>query len=429
MQIPTSLKDLESILDDPRKAAEAIESGQMAAVVKAYSRATLKPNIEAAFREVAGEHGVNRPALDTPIGAGAARTASYSNRAPGVKMDDLGFDDIGDFVKTIWHRNPYPDARMADVKRVMDAYSSVEPSAGGFLIPETFRAEIAQTALEASIIRQRATVVPMTSGSLVMPFVDETTHASSLRGGLVMYWTEEGTEGTATEAKFGRVKLEPKKLMGLGAVPNELWADAPALSTWLMQALPEALAFYEDLAFLTGTGANEPLGILNADALVAVDAEDGQEADTIVLNNVLKMFSRMLPSSLRRAIWIANIDTFTELMTLALPVGVGGVALGLVNLAAEPFPTMLGRPLIYTEKVPKLGDQGDLCFVDPSYYLVGDRQAIEVKTSEHTYFTSDQTAIKPLERVDGRPWIQSAITPVNDATNTLSPFVTLAARA
>jgi len=77
--------------------------------------------------------------------------------------------------------------------------------------------------------------------------------------------------------------------------------------------------------------------------------------------------------------------------------------------------------------VPTLGDQGDLSFLDLGYYLIGDRQAIEISTSEHAYFTSDQTALKPVERVDGRPWVQSALTPVYGST--LSPYVALAARA
>jgi hypothetical protein len=36
------------------------------------------------------------------------------------------------------------------------------------------------------------------------------------------------------------------------------------------------------------------------------------------------------------------------------------------------------------------------------------------------------TAFRVIERVDGRPWLQSAITPQNNGA-TLSPFVKLAA--
>jgi len=343
-------------------------------------------------------------------------------------MNDLGFANIGDFARTIWHRNPRPDEeRLNKVKEVMDAYSSVDPSAGGFLIPETMRSEILQIALESAIVRPRATVITMTTPTQLMPYVDSTTHVGSVFGGMVFYWTPEGGTITATEAKFGRLKLEANKLTGLAAVPNELWADAPALTSWLKQAVPRGLAFYEDIAFIDGSGAGEPLGFLNSAALIAVAKETDQVADTIYVENVLKMYSRMLPSSLGNAVWIANQNTFKELMTLSISVGVGGAPVMLVDLTKGPPITMLGRPLILSEKVPVLGDQGDLNFVDLSYYLIGDRQAVSLETSEHGYFASDETALRVIERVDGRPWVQSAFQPL--LGDTVSPFVAIAARA
>jgi hypothetical protein len=42
-------------------------------------------------------------------------------------------------------------------------------------------------------------------------------------------------------------------------------------------------------------------------------------------------------------------------------------------------------------------------------------------------FGNDQTAFRLIQRVDGRPWIQSAITPANGGS-TLSPFVELSTR-
>ena len=65
---------------------------------------------------------------------------------------------------------------------------------------------------------------------------------------------------------------------------------------------------------------------------------------------------------------------------------------------------------------------------DFGYYLIGDRQLLTVATSPHVQFINDRTVWRFIQRVDGRPWIDSAITPRN-GTNTLSPMVALAARA
>jgi hypothetical protein len=48
-------------------------------------------------------------------------------------------------------------------------------------------------------------------------------------------------------------------------------------------------------------------------------------------------------------------------------------------------------------------------------------------SSEQYKFQNDKTAFRVIERLDGRPWIQSAITPHNNGP-TLTPFVQLAQR-
>ena len=269
--------------------------------------------------------------------------------------------------------------------------------------------------------------------SLRVPFpaIDSTSNASSVYGGIVCYWTEESGALTASQAAFGRVVLEAKKLTAYTEVPNELISDsAISFEAFINQIFPEALGFYEDDAFLNGSGVGMPLGMLDAGntALVSVTAETGQPATTIVWENIIKMFARMLPGSLGRAIWIASIDTFPELATMALSVGTGGSAIWLNNGVSGPPMSILGGPVYFTEKVPTLGTAGDISFVDPGFYLIGDRQVMSATSSPHYKFASDLTAYKIIERVDGQPWIKSPITPKNGGS-TLSPFVQIATRS
>jgi HK97 family phage major capsid protein len=128
------------------------------------------------------------------------------------------------------------------------------------------------------------------------------------------------------------------------------------------------------------------------------------------------------------AVWIANNDCFPQLATMALNVGTGGSAIWLNNGVAGPPATILGRPLILTEKMQTIGDAEDIAFVDFGYYLLGDRMQMRAESSPHFKFQNDQTAYRVIERVDGQPWLQSAITPQN-GSNTLSPYITLAERA
>lgn len=366
--------------------------------------------------------------LDRMASDKARRGGLYNSRAIGAQVDGM-FETSGDYFKAIWHNTTRDAELQTKLRQLKNAFSSTIPSEGGFLIPETLRSELLRVALETAVVRSRARVIPMESLRVPFPAVDSTTNVGSVYGGIVAYWTEEAAALTASSATFGRVVLDAKKLTAYTEVPSELISDSiTSFTAYLDMLFPEALGFYEDDAFISGTGVGEPLGYLNGSAMLSVTKEAGQAADTIVWENIIKMYSRMLPSSLGRAVWVASINTFPELATMALTVGTGGSAIWLNNGVEGPPVSILGRPVIFTEKVPPLGDAGDISFVDFGYYLIGDRQAMSAMSSEHFKFGNDMTAYRIIERVDGRPWLQSAITPKNNGP-TLSPFVQIAERA
>src|ERR1039457_4577089 len=219
------------------------------------------------------------------------------------------------------------------VRSFRNSFSTEEPGAGGFLIPEIMRSELLQLALEDSIVRSRATVIPMSTLRVPIPTVDDTSHVSSLFGGVTFYWAEESSSLQESTASFGKVVLDAKKLTGFFKVPNELLADAPAFSGWFDTRVPAGLAWAEDVAFMTETGAGTPQGFINSPASVQVAAQPGQATKTIVWENIVGMYARMLPTSLKSAVWIASIDAFPELATMALSVGTGGGPVWIGNFA------------------------------------------------------------------------------------------------
>ena len=381
-----------------------------------------------------GGDAIQRPNLDPQARRSNANMltshrqgTAHNPEAAGAALDAHFANGI-DYVRTIWHKNPTANGEKLDALR--NAAGSVSPSDGGFLVPENLRSQLLQIALEESVVRPLATVVPMDSARVPFPMIDSTSNQSSVFGGMVAYWGEEGAALTDASPKFGRALLDAKKLTGLSAVPNELLQDSIVSFSALIENLwPKALAFSEDAAFMSGSGVGEPLGFMGAAnaAAIAVAAETGQDAATINYQNIVKMYSRMLPSSLSKAVWICSPDALPELFTMALSVGTGGAPV-FINSAVGSAPmTIFGRPLIVSEKAGALGTQGDINFVDLSYYLVGDRQTMTADSSTDYAFGSDKTTFRIIQRVDGRPWLKSAITPKNGG-NTLSPFVELAAR-
>jgi HK97 family phage major capsid protein len=449
LTIPDSAAALEEMLSDPKSMKAVFGSGNPGKAqefLSNYARTVLAKDQEIAsqvreetrrvVRDWLKENGEpQRPDIRPDISPGAAQDRSslskiHNSRAMGAAIDKE-IKSSGDYFRLIWHNSQRDASDQARISRIRNAFSTTVPSEGGFLLPETLRSEMLRVSLETAIVRPRARVIPMETLRVPFPAIDSTSNASSVYGGIVGYWTEEGATLTASSAAFSRITLDAKKLTAYTEVPNELIADSiGSFEAFINEIFPEALGFYEDAAFLTGSGVGEPLGMLNGTGLVAVTKETNQVADTIVWENVVKMYSRMLPSSLNRAVWIASPDTLPQLMTMAQVVGTGGVPVFLPasGAAGQPYSTLMGRPLIFSEKVPTLGDAKDLCFVDPGFYLIGDRQVMSALSSPHFKFSSDQTAFRIISRVDGQPWLQSAITPKNSGS-TLSPYVTLGERA
>jgi len=355
----------------------------------------------------------------------AQQVAAYG-RSPG---QDMGFDDFADFARAISPHVPRLD--YSGDRNRLKVLGEGQGDQGGFLVPEEFRVELLRLTLETTVVRPRARVLPMAGLTLRIPAIRDTTHATNVYGGVQMYWVPESGAGTLSEPTFSQAVLTAKKLMGTTRVSNELLRDSViAFEPLVTELFAEAVGYFEDDAFIAGIGGGQALGILNADALVSVTKETGQAASTLVVENVIKAYSRLLPSSVNRAVWIMHPDVQPQLYTMSLSVGTGGAPMFFPagGLSGAPQPTLLGRPIIFSEKCETLGTAGDVYLADLSYYLIGDRMAMELASSPHTRFANDETDFRVITRVDGRPWIDSALTPRN-GSNTLSPFLAIAARS
>lgn len=438
-------------IKDAHSFTEKVNSGEFKAAINSYVTAKtgehddllrqVREQVESNLTEWLKDHqgdlpsggGIRIPSLDeTRQQAGARPSAVYNNpRAAGFPLNGV-WPDFYTYLQDV-HMSSRGMPLNADQRKRIDAYNAYQeknPSDGGYLVPEEFRSSLLQLSLENAVVRPNATIIPMGAPRLHIPMVDETSRVSSIWGGVVVYRTEEGGEIPESAASFAAIKLDVTKQTALSHVPNELIRDWGAFGAFMDATLPAAMGYYEDLDYISGSGVGAPLGALhpNNTALVVVPAQGGQSTATIVWENCIAMYARMLPSSLNSAMWLASPDAFVQLATMALSVGTGGSAVWLTDGHNAPVLTLLGRPVRMSEKAPAaLGSQGDLSFIDWKQYLVGDYQTMTVESSPHVKFTSDKTTFRAIARNDGRPWLQAALTPHNNSAS-LSPYIQLAAR-
>jgi len=300
------------------------------------------------------------------------------------------------------------------------------PSDGGFLVPVEYSKKIHAVSLENELVMPRCFVQPMVSNEIKLPGMDIGDHSANLFGGFTASYTAEAGSLTEANPKTRQMALNAKKLTGFLRLSNELVADMPNGEKQLIDICGKGLAWYRDKSFLKGSGAGQPLGILNASCLIAVAKEAGQAADTIVYTNLVKMMSRLYAGSFDNSVWIAHQSTIPQLLELSIAVGTGGSFIPVMSESNGQF-KILTRPVIFTEKTEPLGDQGDIVLADLSQYVVGLRKGMSFDTSQHVYFTTDELAARLIERHDGQPLWDEALT-LEDGSTTVSPFVTLAER-
>jgi len=307
------------------------------------------------------------------------------------------------------------------------------PAEGGFLVQTDVITELLKRTYEASILASRVRRIPIgpNSNGLILKTVDEKSRATGSRwGGVHAYWAAEAGPKTKSTPTFGELELKLKKLIGLCYTTDELLQDAEALEAIITQAFTEEFSWMADEAIFTGTGVGQPLGILNAPASVTVAKETGQAANTILYQNIVKMYSRMWGRSRPNAVWLINQDIEPQLFTMSMAVGAGGIPVYMPagGLSASPYGTLIGRPVIPNEHSETLGTVGDIMFADLSQYIMIDKGGISTASSIHVKFLYDETAFRFVYRVDGQPLWSIALTPAK-GSNTLSPFVALATRS
>lgn len=311
--------------------------------------------------------------------------------------------------------------------------SEVDPTGGGFLVQIDFAAAIFMLAHDMGEVLSRVNKIPISANSngLKIPGVDETSRATGSRwGGVSSYWVGEGTSVTATKPKFRVIEFDLKKLMSVMYTTDEMLQDSTALTSIAAQAFSEEIMFMTEDAIWEGTGAGQPMGILNSGSRVSVAKESGQANTTIVKANIDNMWSRMWARSMRNCAWFINQDCLPQLQALNQAVGTAGGQLVYMppgGLSASPYATLYGREVIWTEYSPTLGTEGDIMLLDLSQYTLVDKNGAQAATSMHVAFLTDEMVFRITYRVDGRPMWTIPLTPFKGSA-TKSPFVTLAGR-
>ena len=327
------------------------------------------------------------------------------------------------------------DPRLHTIKAAEGSgLSESVPSDGGFLVQQDYSAELLEDVFETGILASKCRRIPISgqANGVKINGVDETSRASTRSGGILAYWEDEAGLKTKSKPKFRKIELNLKKLIGLCYATDELMDDVASLESVIREGFRQEFGFRIDDAIINGTGAGQPLGVLLAGCLVSVAKETGQPADTVMTENIIKMYSRRFAGQTGNYIWVYNQEIEPQLWTMSLSVGTGGIPVFMPpgGLADAPHARIMGLPAMAIEQAAGIGDVGDIILANfPNGYILAEKGGIQSDMSIHVRFLYDESVFRFVLRIDGQPVRASVLTPYKGGSDaTQSHFIAIAAR-
>ena len=339
--------------------------------------------------------------------------------------DDGGFsgnDGLSDFLQAVKNN----DIRALSNCQITEKDISTDISPGSFCVPSKFLAQMIDFMSEESIVMPRATHYKLARGqgnSLTIPCYDATDFTEGKVSGISLEFVPEGGSMTETTPKLRQVKLELNKIAGYVEVTDEtLMSSAINTSELISGLFGRALAFMLDRNFiLTGTGAGRPLSIVSGGDFLGVAGESGQDAGTIVVENVSGMLKKLAVGAWKRGLFLANVSLIDDLMRLAWATGTSYIPCPAYNSKTGRW-NIMGIDLKFSQHTNYIGSKNCLILADFSRYLVLTRDQMTIKFDPYTQATSGKNRYILNYFVDGQS-ADNNDTQYADGTSTVSSFV------
>lgn len=259
---------------------------------------------------------------------------------------------------------------------------------GGYLAPSEFSTEMTRNLVQFSPIRQYASVRQTGSPSVIYP---------SRTGVTAAKWKGETQPQEASEPLFGQSEIPVNELNTYVDISNQLLLDsAGTAEAEVRLALAEDFGNKEASAFLIGTGANMPTGLL-ADA--AVPTKAASVAAAISFDDFINLYYD-LPAVYRNAgTWGLNSKTLAAARKLKDNQG---------NYLWQPAVTLgqpesiLGRPVVELLEIDDIGaSKAPVIFGDFSGYRIVDRIQMSILVNPFIKATEGITRFHATRRVGG----------------------------
>lgn len=237
-------------------------------------------------------------------------------------------------------------------------------------------------------------------------------------------WTEACANLNELDLSFSKVEVDGYKVGGYIKVCNASLEDSDIdLAGEIITALGRAIGIALDKAIIFGTGTKMPTGIVPTLKAVSGTPNVISHANTVtgkalvqaLIGDIAKAkgnYSRGIKT------WVMNETTYSYLLAQLVEVDANGAYVSVVN-GTMP---VVGGDIIVLNTMP------DYVIVAGYFdlYLLAERAGTEFNTSEHAFWTADQTGFKGTARYDGKVLINNGFVAIGvngaDASDMTTTF-------
>jgi len=291
-------------------------------------------------------------------------------------------------------------------REIFGALQSDSDTAGGFLVPdEQFSNALIKAVDDQVYIRQRATVMAVNNADgLGVPSLDNDPADAN--------WTSELATGSEDSTmSFGKRELKPNPLAKLIKVSNKLINNSVMDTESLVRArLAYKFAITEEKGFMTGTGANQPLGVFTAsnDGIgTGRDVSTGNTTTAIGADNLVETKYALKGAYRTTAEWLMHRDALKQVSKLK---DGEGQYLWRPGLVANDPDRILNMPVNESEYAPNTFTTGQYVGVLGAFsnYWIADSVAMQLQRLVELYAATNQIGLIGRLETDGMPVLSEA---------------------
>lgn len=293
-------------------------------------------------------------------------------------------------------------------------------STGGYLVPPQVSSELLRFREQQNILRPLFSRVQVDADVL---------RIAAQTKGLLAGWVAELAQKPESDLAFGEVSVNVFWKAGMAVVSNQLLRNSnPSIDGLIYSDLGKRLAALEEIAFISGSGNGQPLGILNTPGVQYTgDNESGGASDFSstdvdnlldeIINGITAIYTEYFgaPNAIlmHPRTWARIVKARKEEAAATFMVGPPASASGGGRDATDPLPgygqganptgTLFGLPVYTTRNVPtNAGDDDNESRVvigNFSEGLILDHASVTLDASEHVYFQTNQTIFRAEDAV------------------------------